>query len=238
MRNKNRADWHRGTLALIVVTAMMSAVLFTGCGDNDGYVTPPAKLVVNGADVNVPYIATINGKEVSLDEYRYYFLTMKYVMDNGDDSYWSEDSDGSRQRELKSIALQAMNETHAVEALAEELNLSLTDDELSQIEEDVKNQISALGSSEEYTKALGESYLTDELYRFLWKTNFYCEKLWAYYFSPDGPYYNVGENGTLLEEQLDEQYQIKFKALIAEAVDKLTVVLTPEYDLISIESLV
>lgn len=238
MRNKNGADWHKGTLALLVVTAMMSAGLLSGCGNDGAYTTTPAKLVVNGTDVNVPYIATINDKEVSLDEYRYYFTNMKYVMDNGDDSYWSENSGGSQQRELRSKALQAMNETYAVEALAHELNLFLTDDELSQIEEDVRNQISTLGGSEEYAKALGESYLTDELYRFLWKTNFYCEKLWAYYFSSDGPYYNANVHGALTAEQLDEQYQIKFKALIAEAVDKLVVDLAPEYDLITIDSLV
>lgn len=237
MLKKCRAYRYRGTLALIVVTAVVTAGLLSSCGDDGTYATTPAKLVVNGSDVNVPFIATINGKEVSLDEYRYHFLSTKYSMDNGDETYWDDDADGSKLRRLKLEALHAMEETYAVEALAEDLNLSLTNDERSQIESDVKNQISTLGGSEEYTKALSENYLTDQLYRYLWQTNFYCEKLWAYYFSPGGPNYNANEDSGMTDDQLEESYQITFKAIVAEAVDKLNVELASEYNLITVDSL-
>lgn len=237
MIKKSRAYLHRSSLALIVVATVMSAGLLSGCGEDSAYAVSPAKLTVNGVDMNVPFIATINGKEVSLDEYRYYFLNMKYTMDGGDPSYWEQDADGSRLRGLKAQSLQAMKETYAVEVLAKKWNLTLTSDELSQIDEDVKNQIAALGGSEKYLQALSVNYLTDNLYRFLWKTNFYCEKLWIHYFNPGGLYYDKNADGSITEDELDEKYTIKFKAIIAEACDNLSVKLAPEYDLITIESL-
>ena len=237
MNRKNRAGQRKGTLALIMVTAACCAALLSGCADGDAFAATPVKLHIDGTDVSVPYVAIINSRKISLDEYRYYFLNAKYALDNGDETYWDDDSDGSRLRELKSQALQALEETYAVESLADELNLCLTEEEQSQIDSDVKNQIAALGGLAEYGQALYENYLTDELYRYLWKINFYCEKLWAYYFTSEGPYFEPNTDGALTDDELDEQYRIKFKALIAEAVDNLSVELAPEYDLITVDSL-
>lgn len=237
MNKKNSAEQRWGTLTLFVVTAIISSSVLTGCGDSGVYATTPAKLSVNGTAVNVPYIATINGKEVPLDEYRYYFLNTKYSMDKGDESYWENDGDGSRLSQLKSTALTAMKETYAVEVLAQDLDLTLSSEELAQIDDDVKNQISTLGGAKEYASALNDSYLTDDLYRFLWKSSFYCEKLWVYYFTSGGPYYITNDDGQLTDDQLDEEYQIKFMAIVAEKVDELDVELAPEYSLIDTESL-
>lgn len=221
----------------IILAALLSSALIGGCGSNAAYNVPPAKLHIGGKNVSVPYVAIVNDREVSLDEYRYFFLSAKYAADGGDDSYWENDADGSRQRQLKNDALHALLETCAVQELAQEADLSLTKEEQAQIDSDVENQVSLLGGAEEYAEALSDNYMTDELYRFLWQTNFYCEKLWNHYFSSSGAYYVSNTDAKLSSDDMEEFYQIKFKAIIAETVDNLDVQLSDDYDLITVESL-
>lgn len=221
----------------IILAALVSSAFIGGCGANTSCDVPPAKLHINGKDVDVSCVAVVNSHEISLNEYRYYFLSSKYAMDNGNDSYWNDDADGSKQRKLKNDALHALLETYAVQALAEEANLSLTKEEQAQIDSDVENQIELLGGPEKYVQALSDNNMTDALYRFLWQTNFYCEKLWEHYFSSTGAYYISHTDSQLSDDELEESYQIKFRAIIAEAVDNLDVTLDKDYDLISVESL-
>lgn len=235
MITKSRADRSKGTRALVVLAVIMAAGLLGSCTGAGAHNTEPAKLVVNGAKVEVPYVLSIDGKNVSLEEYRYYFLNTRCLMDKGDKSYWKEDPNGSLQQKLKIDTLKALKETYAVEFLAEELKLSLSKDELSQIDNDVKNQISTLGGSIQYKQALGENHLTDALYRNLWKINFYCEKLWVYYFSKGGEYHN--SDSSFSEDEINDRYSMQFQSIVSKKAAGLTVEFGPEYDIINVDSL-
>lgn len=221
--------------AFVALILLFSISACSKDDDPSQYASEPAVLTVAGKTIEVPYAMIIDGAKISLDEYRYHFLNAKIKMDQGDDAYWKKDTDGSQQRNLKYQTETALKESYAIRALAKEHQLTLTSDEKEQIATDVKGQIETLGGAEEYRDALETAYLTDELYREIWKTSYQYEKLYQYYFSQDGDFHNA--DTTIENEDKELGYQAKLQAIISKKADELTVTLGPEYDLIRVDTL-
>lgn len=219
-----------------IFLAFVFLISTAACAGNDSVlIFEPAVLVVSGKTVEIPYVMKIDSQEISLDEYRYHFLNAKYTMDQGDDAYWDTDTNGSQQRTLKYQAESALKDSYAIAALAQDHNLSLTKEETDQIEADVKSQIETLGGTAQYKQALEDSFLTDDLYRMIWRTSYQYEKLYNYYFAQDGEFHNAD---TAMDNEAKETgYQIKLQAIIAEKSDTLTVEYGPEYELIQVNTL-
>lgn len=226
----------RGTTFHIVFLASVFLLLCTGCSDDPALYAPdPVALTIAGEMLEVPYVLKIDDMEVSLSEYRYYFLNTKLSLDQGNEGYWDEDADGSRERSLKAQTLSALLEAHAIDLLAADHELTLTTDELEQIEVDVQGQINTLGGAKKYKEALDDAYLTDPLYRGIWKTSYHYEKLYQFYFSEGGEFHNAD---TEVDNNTKEQeYQTKLQAIISQKADQLAVKYGSEYDLINIDTL-
>ncbi|MGN0606005.1 MAG: peptidylprolyl isomerase [Oscillospiraceae bacterium] len=130
----------------------------TGADDNSGDEVIEAAETVLAADYfdSTPLddlnavVMTINGKEVTLDEYRYYFLNLKKSADYGSDDYWNGQSYANENGEtisaeqnadekleaLKEQVLTYIKNNCAVELFAEQNNVELTDEE----KEESKNE--------------------------------------------------------------------------------------------------
>lgn len=201
------------------------------------YEIDSACLTIGSEKVEVPFVIKINTQEVSLDEYRYHYLNMKQTMSEEKEINWEKDTDSSLQRQLKFDALTALKEVYAIEKLALQFQLSLTKREEEQINTDIKTQITSLGSHSDYNKALEESYLTDSLYRKIWKTTFYYEKLYQFYFSKGGLYYDETSQQTTEENEKEIENEVKLHSIIAKTADSLEIKYGPEYDLIRIDTL-
>ncbi len=217
-----------GVICLLGVVAYME-------NQEDQYEMEPAYLRIGSEKISVHYVLKIDEEKISLEEYRYHFLNTKEAMENGDESYFLNDTDGSLQRRLKSDTLTALKEVYAVEKMAKEKNLTLSQQEKEKINNDIENQVDALGSVSAYKKALQANYMTNDIYRKIWKTTFYYEKLYRHYFADDKST-GYGTLSPSKEEEFTEN-EIKFQAIIAKAADSLIVEYGPEYDLISIDSL-
>lgn len=199
------------------------------------YEMEPAFLKIGEKKIFIHYVVKIDGKEVPLEEYRYHFLNMKDATENEDKTYFSNDNDGSLHRRLKSDTLTALKEVYAIEKLAKENHLTLSQQEEEKIDSDIENQVTSLGSVSAYKKALLESYMTNDIYRKIWKTTFYYEKLYQHYFSDD----KATDYETLQQPSEEEiaENEIKLQAMISKTADSLIVEYGPEYDLISIDTL-
>lgn len=218
-----------------VIFFLFSAFTISACGSSKAEELNPATLIVDGISVEVPYIMSINDEKISLDEYRFFFHSVKEAIDQGDSAYWEAGDGELKQRELKETTLSSLKATYAIFEMADELQLSLTDDELAQIDSDVKNQISALGGIQKYSEALSEKCLNDTLYRKIWKFNYCRQKVWAYYFDKGGQFYNGDD--TISEDEKQTSYNALFQQLVTTVCDNLNIQLQPEYDLIRIDTL-
>lgn len=219
--------------ATLGVIFLLGTIAYNRNQENQ-YEMDPAFLAINGEKVTVDYVIKINKKKVSLDEYRYHFLNTKETMENGTDAFFKKD-DGSLQRRLKSDTLAALKEVYAIEKLAKKNHLTLSKQEEEQIDNDIKNQVISLGSVAAYKKALQDSYMTNTVYRKVWKTTYYYEKLYQFYFSEGGTYYE--NNSQEMDEEKTTKNEIKLQAIISKEADSLNVEYGSEYDLISIDTL-
>ncbi|MGN1410904.1 MAG: peptidylprolyl isomerase [Oscillospiraceae bacterium] len=152
-------------------------------------VTLPDNIDYN-TEITDGIVMNISGYDIDIEEYRYYFLNLKRYFDSGDESYWTgqevaevTDEDGNVTVEAKTAEedtrekLSALKEhvityltnNYCVELLAKDNNISLTDDELKEVEENY-NEIKKSYESEEtrdfdtFEEYLNSTYCTKELY--------------------------------------------------------------------------
>ena len=120
------------------------------------YNTEPNNLDYSG-EITEGTVLTVAGYDIDVEEYRYYFLNLKKSFDNGDDSYWdgeaTEGTDESgndntktaqqsaeeRLKDLKDYALTYIINNYCVEQMAKDYNVSLTDEELAEVDKDYED---------------------------------------------------------------------------------------------------
>ena len=188
-------SWHFRRAATLGVASALALTALTGCGAKD------SPLVVNGKGVSMPVVMTIDGEKVSMDEYRYYFLNMKYSYDGGDDTVW--EGQDEVKAELSDYVLKALQSTRAIRSLAAEYGLTLTDEEKTNADSELASVKEGYDSEEAFREAMDGAYLTDDLYRELTLTNYLQQKLETYLF---------GEGGTkeVTDEALSEFLQKRY----------------------------
>ncbi len=166
------------TLSLVLALAL-TLTLFAGCGKNSGSDTAN-QITVDGKTINVPYALIVNGNKVSMDLFRYFYLTMKTNYDGGDETVWDDE-------ELTSQLLEA-TESYVVsyaiiEALCDEYGITLTEDQQAEADS-YKEQFKTMYSDEDgkfdkdaYNEYLESMYLTEGLYERLLKLEYLSENL-------------------------------------------------------------
>jgi len=142
---------------------------YTPEGEQTGYIDN------NGEKVVPEYVLKINGIPVSLEEYRYPYLSIKTMKDNGDTALWTEEAaEESRLTEedvaaMEKEALDYLKQTTLYQFMSVKYNLPLTEEDLKIVDDNIqstKDSMNVEGSEYTYEMALEDSFLTNNLYRY------------------------------------------------------------------------
>ncbi len=158
----------------------------------------PVGYIDNNGEKLVPeYLMKINGIPVTVEEFRYPYLNIKYTLDGGDDSLWAEDAPEETRltaediEELTEQAVEYVKQTTLYQILAAKYGLEITEDEKEEINSSIQETIDAMnaeGSTLTYEQALEESYYSDGLYRYTMDLYTIASKVYNHlYFSENAP---------------------------------------------------
>lgn len=174
-------------LMAVILTLIMITASFSGCGNESGNTpvlvskdqtadksdvptdTSSEKLPllqIDGKEIDTDglIIMTVNGVDVPFDEWRYWYKTIDTsYYSGGDDNYWNDFSD--QFQDLLTIVKQQILESYWSILIANDYNISLTEQDEADIETYLQQQGDAFETTEEYEKALEESSITEDLLR-------------------------------------------------------------------------
>ena len=122
-------------------------------------------------------VLSINGRNVTYEEYRYYFLNMKDVYDRGDDAFWEEND---YTEEIKKAVLNYLARQYAVEDLAAQYDIKLSEEDYEEIEGMIASNKSDFANESEYNKYLDYLNLTEDSNYRLATVYMLEEKLYEY----------------------------------------------------------
>lgn len=138
-------------------------------GEQAGYIDN------NGEKLVPEYLMKINGIPITVEEFRYPYLNIKNMADEGDETRWTDEADEENRLTAEDVAgvaedaLAYVKQTTAYQLLATKYNLPLTEEEQAEIDASVQSTIDSMnaeGSEMTYEEALVDSYYTDALYRY------------------------------------------------------------------------
>jgi parvulin-like peptidyl-prolyl isomerase len=202
-----------------LLSVSMMATLFTGCSSSDTSDTSADSSSVDDASTddssdseddtsdtttavtlpdNLDYtdeitdgvIMNVGGYDIDIEEYRYYFMNLKYSFDYGDDTYWDgedveevTDEDGNVTTEaktaeedrreklsaLKDYVTTFLTNNYSVELMAKDYGVELTDEELADVDNTYEEYKESYESSDykeydTFEEYLASTYCTKELY--------------------------------------------------------------------------
>lgn len=193
--------WNK--MAGLLLAALMLAGYATGCQKGDtassaaspatassatasSVTSPVGTLTVDGNVVDVPYVMKINGNEISLDEYRYYYLNLKGKMDGGDDSYWTDNTEA--EEKLKQTVLDTIKSDYAVKVLAANNSISLEDKDYASVSSQLTSFKESYETEDAYQAMLSSSYMTESLCQSFLENSTLSSKVGTTLLAEDGKY--------------------------------------------------
>lgn len=162
-------------------TAFFVMSCMAGCTDK----MTTWSLVIDGENIPVDTLITINSEKISLFEYRFYFASLKETADDGDDSYWVSNQD-ARDKLIKDT-LNAIRYDYAKAELAKSLGLENNKNDKSTINSYIK-EYKSMYTSSEWQDLLEDSYMDEAFYRKYNLEMLYDSKIEDYYFGDNGEY--------------------------------------------------
>ncbi len=124
-----------------------------------------------------------DGKTVSFNEFRYYYLNYRdmYLKEDGD--YFSTQE---REDDLKAEVLQCLLDDWAVKFLANEKHIKLTSEEKKAVQNDIESTMAVYGDKEAFLKDLHSSYMSLDHYESKMEYSSLYLKLFDSLFREDG----------------------------------------------------
>lgn len=184
----------------IISALLLASLLFSLCAcggdgeqtDTDGVTESQTEAeteeIFNFPDFSdEPAPFTVNGKEVSYTEYRYYLYSAMYQYDKGDLRYWDEATEEAK-TEVKINAFDTICEIYAMEEMTEYYGISLTEDEIKLIEEQIDAVRELYSSEAKFQQYLDSVYLNEELNMKIAKSYYLRQKLHAYLIGSESGY--------------------------------------------------
>lgn len=183
----------------------------------------------NGERIVPEYILKVNGVPVTVEEFRYPYLNIKYGLDNGDDSLWSQDApaeQGLTQEDIDSLekdTIDYLKQTTLYQLLAAKYGVSLTDEEKKEVEDSIKSTIETMnaeGSEMTYEQALEESYYSDSLYRYTLNMYSLANKVFSHlYFDEGAP---LGYTNEQMVQKLADEGYVRTQQILIKFPDQPT----------------
>lgn len=164
-------------LAICLAMALFAGVL-GGCNKSDK---------LSGSTV----IMTIGDREITYDEYRYYFLYTKAQMDQGDATYWDKNS--GAEDTLKKTVDDNIKSTVAQEKLVDQFlteanQAGLNSEDTAAVDAAISSTIATLGTESDYAVALAAENMTADFYRKWLERSQLMKKMMTIVFSEGGKY--------------------------------------------------
>lgn len=184
---------------------LSKVTFYTPDGAQTGYIDN------NGEQIVPEYVVKINGIPVSLEEFRYPYLSVKFMKDNGDTALWTEEA--AEESRLTAEDLEALEkevidylkQTTLYQLMSVKYNLPLTEEDIKTVNDNIQATIDSMnveGSEYTYEQALEDSFLTDPLYRYTNTIYSIANKIYNHlYFDENAPLgYTAEEAVKVLED--------------------------------------
>ena len=107
-------------------------------------------------------VLTIGGKDINYEEYKYFYLNAKSYTDGDDETYWENNDEAVTK--LKEDTLNSIAQFRAIEMLADEMNVTLSEEDIANNDETIQSYIDYYGE-EEFNNLLKEDHLTLDLFK-------------------------------------------------------------------------
>ncbi len=154
-------------LAVLLALCSMAALLCS-CGSSKNVWT-----LSDGTQLKSPL--TIDGEEIDFDDFRNWYLSIKAQMESDDEKIDWESEDN--QKLLIDTTIDDIKNTMAIERIAKKYNITLSEEELSEIDDAMRQTFEGAGGAESYKTLLSENFFTHEIYEKRQKINALYEKL-------------------------------------------------------------
>ena len=167
-------------MAISLIVFML--VAFSSCAkviDNENFQTD-GYILIKGEEVVPQYVMKINDNEVSLAEFRYYYLNQKSELDGGYEQVWTDYPEYIDS--LTKYVEDTLIEVYSIRTLASKNGVS---PDYEKVAEEIKEYKEGLSASE-YKKGLAAYYLTDNLYEYILQGYDLYNTLFNYYFGENG----------------------------------------------------
>ncbi len=163
------------SLALLTLSLLCIVSLFSCSKNKEPEGLETGYLLIEGKQEVPDWVLSVNGTKISFAEYRHFYLNAKTDLLTEDAEFFSVEphAEGT----LRENTLNYLLECHAVLALAEEYDISLTREELKEIEAEV-TAIRQQYGEEMYARMLSDLYLTEALYQSSMEQNALYEKVY------------------------------------------------------------
>ena len=154
-------------VASLLLAVAIGTALLSGCQQSAEGTAPAAAttITVDGQQVEVPYVMKVDGEEVPLDLYRYFYLNIKKEMDQGEDSYW--DTHAEEQDSIKDAVLENIRGYYANQKMADTYGVTLSESDEKTVDTQVDYYINQNyeGDEAKFQEGMKEQYLTKDLFR-------------------------------------------------------------------------
>lgn len=134
-------------------------------------------LFVDDKKIEAEPIMTVDGQEVPFDMYRQMFLSTRQSFDGGDTSIWETEEGKEGLTKLMDYVKERVLSYYAIDKLAKDLNISITDEERETAEKDLEKVKTDMGGDEAYQQALAAQYYTEDLYLDLYFNSLLLNKI-------------------------------------------------------------
>ena len=115
---------------------------------------------------------TIGGHPITFDEYRFIVMGEKIYRDNGDNSYWTEETE----KEIKDTVLSTFKMLAATKLYADKNNVVLEDSDFAMIDDHFSSFVTQLGE-DGFENLLNQNYVSKDTYRDFLEYDLYTMKL-------------------------------------------------------------
>ncbi len=136
-------------IALALVLVVLSGMLMTGCSKAE----PIANDVV---------VMTINGRDITMEEYRYYYLGLKGDYDGGDESYWKNNESG--RKGLKTLVESYLKQSAVYDKILADNGYAANAEDRVNVEKDIQDMKDMYESDKEFQDLLTYNNLTEKMY--------------------------------------------------------------------------
>ncbi len=130
----------------------------------------------SGADSSA-YVMNIGGYDISKEEYNYYFQNEKFMLDQGDNTFW--DTATEEQKNLKERVDAGLMEFYAMKKMADEAGIPSDGQLAEDVDKEIAGIIEQFGGQEAFNEVLASNNLTEDMYRMLSLESFRSVELFS-----------------------------------------------------------